>query len=129
MFRMAIFFGHNPTGLSDDEGEDRALPCHYPTPPGPMHAEMVEAEVGAVKGPKPKLRKVKGMAEAQATRTRNPCKGSVRVPRYRFLCSGIGAGFFFFTFFLFRSCKLALLYPPYHGHCIIVRVVFFPSQQ
>ena len=68
------FFGYNPSGLSDDEGEGGAS-RHSPTPstsaetasgsgPGP-----VEAEVAAVDGPKTKRRRVKG-----ATKTRGRAK-------------------------------------------------------
>ena len=74
------FFGYNPTGLSDDEGADEALPHHSPTPPTP--AEMasgstsgsVEAEVAAVEGPKPKRRKVKGAAKTRGRAKPKPLR-------------------------------------------------------
>jgi hypothetical protein len=65
-----------------------------------------------------------------AARNRNPCEGSSRVPRYRFLvpepCPE--QAFFFqshlyicsFDFYLFlvRCCKFCCTSPYYHGHCI-----------
>jgi hypothetical protein len=67
------FFGYNPTGLSDDEGEGGAPPHHSLAPPTPAETASgsgsgsgsVEAEVEAVEGPKSKRRKVKGAAKTR----------------------------------------------------------------
>ena len=75
------FFGYNPTGYSDDEGEGErgplAPPSRAPTPPVPaeatsvsvVEAEPAEAVVVVVEEPKPKRRKAKG-----TTKTRSRAK-------------------------------------------------------
>ena len=69
------FFGYNPSGSSDDEGEGDASPRHSPTAPTSAETASgsgsgsVEAEVAAVEGPKTKRRRVKG-----ATKTRGRAK-------------------------------------------------------
>jgi hypothetical protein len=74
-----VFFGYNPTGYSDDEGEREGgyPPPRAPTPPVPAEttSAVVEAEdeagevVVVEEAPKPKRRKVKG-----ATKTRSRAK-------------------------------------------------------
>ena len=75
----ALFFGYNPTGFSDDEGEG-GPPPRVPTTPVPVPAEttaastsaVVEAEAEAVvvEKTKPKHRKVKGKTTVTKTKTR-----------------------------------------------------------
>ena len=74
------FFGYNPSGSSDDEGEGDTSPRHSPTPPmsaetaSGSESESVEAEVAAVEGPKSKRRRVKGAAKTRSRAKPKPLR-------------------------------------------------------
>jgi hypothetical protein len=78
------FFGYDPTGYSDDEGEGGPLPRRAPTPPVPAETTsasaqgVVEAEAEAaavvVEERKPKRRKVKGTNKARSRTKPNPLR-------------------------------------------------------
>ena len=71
------FFGYNPTGSTDDEGEGEAS-RHSLTPPTSAETASgsgsVEAEVAAVEWPKAKRRRVKGAAKTRGRAKPKPLR-------------------------------------------------------
>ncbi|KAI0268040.1 hypothetical protein BGY98DRAFT_938313 [Russula aff. rugulosa BPL654] len=65
------FFGYNPTGYSDDEGEERGKEV--------LAAEAV-AEAVVVEEPKLRRRKVKGMTKTRGRAKPKFCEGNAHVP-------------------------------------------------
>ena len=113
--------------------EGEAPSCHFPTPPAP--AERLRSR--GLGRWRLRWRRSKGPRQnAEGSRVRprhgaarNPCEGSARAPRYRFLCSVFRNGryFSFFTSIYSLSLLQASSVVPhlYYGHCILVRVALY----
>jgi hypothetical protein len=142
------FFGYNPTGFSDDEGEGKRgglLPVILLLLPH-LEIRLRLRKRRRCRGwwrlrwwsksPSRNAERSRVRSSLGVVRNRSPYEGSSPVPRYRsriseqaffFLFLSIPILYLFLLFILLRCCKFCCTLP-YHGHCIFVRVALFPNQ-